>query len=129
MIAQHVFVYTLAAFDFGNETASGLGELPQEAFVPHLLLVVTAARAFARADAHKDAYITAGPLVENCFVERIGGWIKGADAVVVEHGLADLDGLERQAYGRGGTTGLPDFAVKVGRWLPARVVGAKHGGC
>jgi hypothetical protein len=94
MLLLHHLVSFLTAFDFGDQSPLGLCEATNEAFIPLRLIRVAALWSLSCSYTEENADFPPGPLVHNSLVEGFWGGVKTTVAIVVEHGLADLDWFE-----------------------------------
>ena len=127
----------LAAFDLGDQFPFGFGKGAQtagKAFPPFGLLVLGAARAFARAYAEKETDGLARPLIEDGFVEDLRGRVVGGGLVgvgeavtfVLEGGCSYSDLFEGQFCRRCCTASLPYGTFRFNSGLRSGGVGSKE---
>jgi hypothetical protein len=115
VLPDHVLVDGLAALDLSDQPPTSLGKLSQKVLIPHVLVRIAALGSFSRSDAHEDSHFSTRPLADDSLIQSLGSRIEVADAIVVKHGLTDLDRLEGKADRTSGTARLPDLAIKLGR--------------
>lgn len=94
MLLFHHLMSFFAAFDLGNQSPLGLCEATNEAFIPLRFIGVAALWSLSCSYAEENADFPSRPLIHNSLIKGFWGGVESTVAIIVEYGLANLDGFE-----------------------------------